>query len=519
MSAALAAYPSTKEKRPWSDRGSLWARLDRGSIALTAIVLVAAALRFNDITGPSLWYDEIASLTFARQPLSRLWSDWMLRETNPPLYYSLLHVWIRLFGESELALRTPGALAGTAVVWLVYRVAAEVGLRRPGLLAALFTAVSSLQVHSSQEARAYIFAEMAALVAVLGLIRIARAIPVSAPGCQLPTGLALWSGGTIAALYLHTTMVALPLIGAAVFALLWLSETERSWRTALLFIAVNVLCLVAWSWWLWITLQQMNMPRPNYAWMVQPSPLIALVIVTLTLMPRAPQAFLLLPVVLFIPALIASTTLAGRGRIIISGFFVGVPALLYGLGFVSPVLTARTLLWAQFSAFIALAAGVLLPRARMLRIGLPALLIAAALADLTASFDRREREPWRAIVNQLSQHLGPEDALLFADDSLGLILDRFCEPARCRFARIRVVAESDGTERWAEGLWQGRKIAPKEVEALVRSAGNIWAIRRAFSTVALHLRPVADEEPSRALDIGSMPDSIQITPWRPKEQF
>ena len=56
-----------------------------GLAALTAAVLVAAMVRlaFSDY---SLWFDELASVFFASQPTERLWSAWMLRETNPPLF-------------------------------------------------------------------------------------------------------------------------------------------------------------------------------------------------------------------------------------------------------------------------------------------------------------------------------------------------------------------------------------------------------------------------------------------------
>jgi uncharacterized membrane protein len=67
-------------------------------LALAAVMLVAAALRFWDLGGPSLWTDELYTLGFAKLPPQMLWSDWMVRETNPPLFYSLLSVWMIVFG-------------------------------------------------------------------------------------------------------------------------------------------------------------------------------------------------------------------------------------------------------------------------------------------------------------------------------------------------------------------------------------------------------------------------------------
>lgn len=513
MSAAHAAEPGTTDRlalQSWMARVAS----DLNGLVLGSIICLAAGLRFYDLGGPSLWYDEIASLTFARQPLALLWSDWMLRETNPPLYYSLLHIWIRLFGTGEFSLRLPSALAGIAAVWLIYRVAADLGLKRAGLLAAFLATISSLQIYCSQEARAYIFAEVAALVAVLGLIRISHGVSQSTLSRQAFKGLILYLGSVIVALYLHTTMVALPIISTAIFAALWVRRRDRSWRIASLFVAANAACLLAWAWWLWISLQQMSMARPNFGWMTQPDPLTALAIATWSLMPRSPDFFAgLAPLALLVPAVLGAWQLRGDRRIILLGFLIGTPLLLYLLGFASPVLTPRTLLWAMFAAMIALSTACLTARTRALRLGMPALVIVLASWHAFEVASHRDREPWREIVAYLSTQAGPDGALVFKDDSIGLILDYYCPPVRCPFARYRILAESDGTERWAEGLWSGQKIDPSEVAGLFAGRREVWAVRRTYSVPAPQLWNLAREEfwrkPPR-----TMPDYLQITPWR-----
>jgi hypothetical protein len=64
-------------------------RATKADWLVVPILLGAAALRLFT-SGYSLWLDEIAAVRFARQPLALLWSGWMAREANPPLYYSLL---------------------------------------------------------------------------------------------------------------------------------------------------------------------------------------------------------------------------------------------------------------------------------------------------------------------------------------------------------------------------------------------------------------------------------------------
>ena len=65
----------------------------RAPLMLALMLVAVAAFRIHTAQY-SLWYDELASLEFARQPVSRLWSSWMLRETNPPLFYTMLSGWI-----------------------------------------------------------------------------------------------------------------------------------------------------------------------------------------------------------------------------------------------------------------------------------------------------------------------------------------------------------------------------------------------------------------------------------------
>ena len=72
---------------------------------------------------------------------------------NPPLYFILAWVWQKVFGNSEIALRSLSALLGTATMPVVYAAARELASRRAGLLAAALAATSPLLIWYSQEVR------------------------------------------------------------------------------------------------------------------------------------------------------------------------------------------------------------------------------------------------------------------------------------------------------------------------------------------------------------------------------
>ena len=53
----------------------------------------------------SFWRDEAFSYLLAKQSIFQILSL-TAKDFNPPLYYLLLHVWMNVFGSSEIAIRT-----------------------------------------------------------------------------------------------------------------------------------------------------------------------------------------------------------------------------------------------------------------------------------------------------------------------------------------------------------------------------------------------------------------------------
>jgi ABC-type Fe3+ transport system permease subunit len=76
--------------------------------ALFAIVFVA--IRLACANYPLFW-DEWISIFFTRLPTGKLWSDWMVHESNPPLYYTLLKTWLNAFGSTPFSARMRSPLS------------------------------------------------------------------------------------------------------------------------------------------------------------------------------------------------------------------------------------------------------------------------------------------------------------------------------------------------------------------------------------------------------------------------
>ncbi len=138
-------------------------------LALGAIVLLAAVLRFATLRTQSIWFDEAATWDLVRRPFGEMLRRIPDGESNPPLFYALEWCWTRVFGDGEAGLRSLSALAGLLTVPVAYAIArrAAGGAARAGLAAAALVAVNPLLVWFSQEARSYALATLLSAVALL----------------------------------------------------------------------------------------------------------------------------------------------------------------------------------------------------------------------------------------------------------------------------------------------------------------------------------------------------------------
>ncbi|MCD6327552.1 glycosyltransferase family 39 protein [bacterium] len=130
-----------------------------------AIVLLAVVLRLWGISFQSYWQDEAYSVVLARDPVNAIIRA-QIDDSSPPLYYIMLHFWIKVFGDSEVASRLLSALLGVCLVGAVVIVGAALFRPAIGLIAGGMLALSPLAVFYSQEARMYTLAPLLAVISV-----------------------------------------------------------------------------------------------------------------------------------------------------------------------------------------------------------------------------------------------------------------------------------------------------------------------------------------------------------------
>ena len=143
-------------------------------LALPTILALAAALRCYRPAREGLWLDEAMSVRFARLGLPDILAMPPAREFNPPLYYALLHFWVRLWGEGDTAVRALSIVLGVAAVAGAYRLGRLLLGEEAGLVAALLLATCPYHVYYSQEARFYALLVALTLFVLEAFVRVLR---------------------------------------------------------------------------------------------------------------------------------------------------------------------------------------------------------------------------------------------------------------------------------------------------------------------------------------------------------
>lgn len=241
------------------------------SAVLILVLLLALGLRLYRIESQSLWNDEGTSVALAARDLVTITRS-AANDIHPPLYYYVLHFWMAICGDSELAVRSLSALLGTLLVLLIFALGRSMADGAVGLVASFLAALSPFQIYYSQETRMYALAAFLGAVSMYAftyLLSVWRRTihttdaPVSGFRRCLPC--AAYATATILLLYTHyfaaTVVVAQNLAFLWWLAVVWRqAETRRSCcaRSLLHWCLLQVAVAVAYSPWLLLTARQLG---------------------------------------------------------------------------------------------------------------------------------------------------------------------------------------------------------------------------------------------------------------------
>jgi hypothetical protein len=208
------------------------ALLAPAAVAVAALTVLAAVLRFYRLGHQGFWFDEANTALLVHLSPGKMLGLIPQSESTPPLYYCIAWVWARIFGYGEVGLRSLSALAGVLAVPVAYGAAARLVSIRTGMIAAALVAFNPLLIWYSQEARSY---EL--LVLFSGLSLLAFAYMLARPSGRAAAGWVVASALALATHY-YAILIVVP-------EALWLLVAHRRRRPVQVGVALVALCGLA----------------------------------------------------------------------------------------------------------------------------------------------------------------------------------------------------------------------------------------------------------------------------------
>ena len=181
---------------------------------LCALVLVSLGLRLESQHN-WFWIDEALSVGISSHRLGDI-AGLLRQDGSPPLYYWLLHVWMRMFGRSEFATHALSLTFGLASIPVGFWAARSLFGRRAGWYCAAIVSAAPFISYFSRETRMY------TLVILLSLITTTCFLHVFAlrnrrwlPGLIASTTLLLYTHNWSLFLCLGLAVALVPCLAAA----------------------------------------------------------------------------------------------------------------------------------------------------------------------------------------------------------------------------------------------------------------------------------------------------------------
>jgi mannosyltransferase len=457
---AAHAPHAGRQGRPWQ--------------ALVGITVLGAVLRFSTLGRQSFWFDEAVTVNLVRSSLRGMLDALPRTETTPPLFYVVAWLWSRVFGTSEIGLRSLSALVGTAAIPVAFAAARELVSTRAALLTAGLVATSPLLVWYSDEARSY---SLLVLTSALSVFLFARAL-------RNPSRVRLLGWVVACVLAIWTHYFAIFLVASEVSLLLVRSATRRATLVCAAGIGLATAALVP--------LVRRQEEAGHAAWIAQePLGQRAREVVhqgLLGVLPLAHVGWLVGGLCLVLLSFLAfvSTAEERAGARTAGLLAVGCLAL--------PLLAAlvgkdywfyRNLIGGWIPLAIVLAAGLASVRSRVVgpALGVALIALSAAVTVITLSRHSLQRDDWRGLANCLGARQ-PTRALVLAPGYERIALGLYRPGLREMRLGGSVISEID----FVRGLPERSRV-PRGFSPLGRSCLHSIPVVRFRATRSRRLTP------------------------------
>jgi len=134
---------------------------------LIIAVLLGVFVRFYGLDIQGLWFDELVIIFPAVNKNLNMLQLLLLNDLHPPLYPLFLYSWITTFGNSEILIRLPSAIAGVLAIVFMYLFSKNIFNKYIATSSTILIALSSAAIVYSQEARNYSFVLLFSTISTL----------------------------------------------------------------------------------------------------------------------------------------------------------------------------------------------------------------------------------------------------------------------------------------------------------------------------------------------------------------
>ena len=450
-------------------------------IILAAIISLAAAIRIITSDYP-MWLDEVASFELAGMPIRVLWSSWIIRETNPPLYYTVLHYWLFISHHCEWLMRIPNIVFSLIGILFAYLTAKAMdGKIVAGMLSAIFIALSMQDIYYSQQIRGYMLEHLFGIIMLYAFVMMAKSRDgnTKISIALMYWYVALYLLSAVGALYCHTTALLYVAISAAAgYVLIVLRDPDRN-KSLIVWSSVHTVIFLAASWWISISASQVGTSH-NLWWISKPSIGAGLSMMSDAYSPMQHSLFAWCIdagcVVIIARQLLQKPD---RYNFILLVMAIGMPAVLFLISQHTPIMVPKTINVGSAPAIILLARALSDIKRKWLSSAASIIIVISLTIQTLHWIPRRALERWDWLAHD--QLVLGSDAFVFTDDEgAAIALKLYCEivaHSSCPL-RIRVIADNSHVDDWAVGLSGEPTISQDTARRLAGSVKAFSVIRR-----------------------------------------
>ncbi len=224
-------------------------------IVLAVVVILNLIIRFLALPTESIYGDEGFTIFFSQQTPQLLF-DRLMYDRNPPLYFFMLHYWIKVFGIGSFYLKGFSALMSTGTAFFLFKLSDRYLNRLSAIIVSILFLFSEVQMMISHELRAFaLVGFLTALSFYLFLNTLKREKKWSLAGLAIVNVLLMFT---------HYIAVFVPVV-EFIAGLLFFKSAKKGFKYLIISFVISVVLYLPWA-----KIVFENIPEAGTFWLAIP---------------------------------------------------------------------------------------------------------------------------------------------------------------------------------------------------------------------------------------------------------